>query len=106
MLAAFDKSTFIDWRDPAYEPLVARIRAGLPESAVQSMDRRGASLREQFRELFEMLLSYRLNLEPALDFTSGTLEADGLYIFALEKAGEINRASDLIWESSTTSLSR
>jgi hypothetical protein len=37
-------------------------------------------------------LKYRLKLQPALDFTSGTLEADGLYIYALEKAAELNRA--------------
>ena len=39
-----------------------------------------------------MLLEYRLKLEPALSFTSGTLEASGLYFYALQKADELNRA--------------
>ena len=54
--------------------------------------RRGASLRSQLPDLFRLLLEYRLKLEPALNFASGTLEADGLYVYALEKAEELNRA--------------
>jgi hypothetical protein len=91
-LASFENGKFINQSDPAYEPLLARIRTELPEPLVRSMDRRGASLRGQLRDLFEMLIKYRLKLEPALDFTSGTLEADGLYFYALEKAAELNRA--------------
>jgi hypothetical protein len=56
------------------------------------MERRGASVRSQLRDLFGMLLQFRLKLEPALSFTSGTLEASGLLIYALEKANELNRA--------------
>ena len=91
-LAAFDRGGFINENDPAYEPLLSRARKELPESLVSGMDRRGRDLRSQLGDLFRMLLEYRLKLEPALGFTSGALEADGLYIYALEKAEELNRA--------------
>ena len=39
-----------------------------------------------------MLLEFRLKLHPALNFASGTLEATGLYFYALQKAEELNRA--------------
>jgi hypothetical protein len=39
-----------------------------------------------------MLLEFRLTLQPVLGFTSGTLEASGLYFHAIQKADELNRA--------------
>jgi hypothetical protein len=33
-----------------------------------------------------------IDSQPALSFTSGTLEASGLYFYALQKADELNRA--------------
>ena len=91
-LAAFENGKFINENDPAYEPLLSRARTELPESLVSSMDSRGASLRAHLPDLFRLLLEYRLKLEPALRFSSGTLEADGLYVYALERAEELNRA--------------
>ena len=91
-LASFEKGEFIDANDPAYEPFVSRARRELPESLVSSMQRRGDDGRSQLRGLFHMLLSYRLKLHPALNFASGTLEATGLYFYALQKAEELNRA--------------
>jgi hypothetical protein len=59
-VASFDKGAIIDVNNPAYEPLLSRARNALPESHVRSMDRRAASLRSQLRDLFCMLLEYRL----------------------------------------------
>ena len=91
-LASFEKGEFIDANDPAYEPLLSRARRGLPKSLVSSMERRREDGRSQLRGLFRMLLKYRLKLHPALNFASGTMEASGLYFYALQKTKELNEA--------------
>ncbi len=91
-LASFDRGEFIDANNPAYEPLLSRARKELPESLVSSMERRGGHFGSQLGGMFHILLEYRVKLEPALSFTSGTLEATGLYLYALLKADELNQA--------------
>ena len=91
-LASFENGEFINANDPAYEPLLSRARMELPESLVSSMGRRGDDGGSQLRGLFRMLLKYRLKLHPALNFASGTMEASGLYFYALQKTEELNRA--------------
>jgi len=91
-LASFDKGEFIDANNPAYEPLLTRARKELPESLVSSMERRGGHFGSQLGGMFHILLDYRVELEPALSFTSGAMEASGLYFYALQKADELNRA--------------
>ena len=57
-----------------------------------SMDRRRASLRGQIPDLFRTLPEFRVRLEPAVSFTTGALEDDGLHTYFIKKAAEPNRA--------------
>ncbi len=91
-LTSFDRGEFIDTNNPAYEPPLSRAGKELPKSLVSSMERRGGHFETQLGGMFHILLDYRLKLEPALSFTSGALEASGLYLYALQKADELNRA--------------
>jgi hypothetical protein len=91
-LASFEKGEFINAHDPDYEPLLSRARMELPESLVSSMESWREDGRSQLRGLFHMLLKYRLKLHPVLNFASGTMEASGLYFYALQKTEELNRA--------------
>jgi hypothetical protein len=91
-LASFDKGKFINEKDPAYEALLSRARKECPDALSSSMERRGTDFRSQLGGLFRRLLEYRMRLEPALSFARGTMEASGLYVYALEKAETLNRA--------------
>jgi hypothetical protein len=83
---------FINADDPAYEPLLSRAQKELPELLVRGMEGQGSDFRSQLRGLFRLLLEYRTRLEPVLSFARGTMEASGLYVYALEKAETLNRA--------------
>ena len=45
----------------------------------------------QLPDCFKILLEYRDRVEDVLSFSSGVLEASGLYLFAHRKAGELNQ---------------
>jgi hypothetical protein len=82
---AFVEGRFIDPEQPRYAALLSKLTAEM----LQGSDRWGAA--HQLPEFFAILYDYRERLEKVLSFSSGVLEASGLYLHAHHKAGELNR---------------
>ena len=78
--SSFIEGKFIDPESPRYAPLLQKVH--------------GLRLREKKHRLsdcFRILLEYRERVDGVLTFSSGLLEASGWYLFAHQKAEELNR---------------
>ncbi len=92
-VSSFDEGEFIDVTNPAYGSLLAKIKQDFDsEGALRWwIDKKGRSPSE-LRYVFRTSLEYRVKLESVLGFNSGVKEATGLYYYAHQKTGEMNRA--------------
>ena len=89
---AWDPSSFVEGRfiqpaNPRYMALVERMYWAMSQTTRGHL---GAANHE-LRDCFEILLGYRGRLEDVLSFSSGILEASGLYLYAHRKVGELNK---------------
>jgi hypothetical protein len=84
--ASFRKGEFIAPENPLYNPLLTQVAEEQKESVKHGFGPRA----HQLPYCFETLLNYRERVESVLQFSSGVLEASGLYRFAHKKAGELN----------------
>ncbi|MFI5387051.1 MAG: hypothetical protein ACHQ50_13135 [Fimbriimonadales bacterium] len=92
-VSSFHKGEFIDVKNPAYRPLLVRIRSEVDDEVIaQHLDPQSQQHWADLRHVFEQLLAYRVRLRAVLDFSGGVLEATPLYYYAHQKIGEINRA--------------
>lgn len=73
-------------RASRYGALLSKYRAEMPE------EYREAVKHHFLPSFFEVLFGYRSQLERALSFPSGFLAASGLFLHALQKMGDVNRA--------------
>jgi hypothetical protein len=81
---SFVEGIFIDPDQPRYAGLLPKLAAELSAGSapwVRSY---------QLPEFFAILYRYRERVEKVLSFSSGVLEASGLYLLAHCKAGELN----------------
>lgn len=91
----WDPQTFIDGgfiepEDPRYASILGKLFKEIPKEE-QPCDR-GHELPAFFRILFD----YRARMDDVLSFSSGVMEASGLYLLAHLKAEELNR---VIWDN-------
>jgi len=84
---SFVKGRFIQPESPRYAALVDMMMSEMPAARRQDF---GVDYR-QLPDCFEILLRYRECVGDVLAFSSGLLEADGLYLYAHRKAGELNQ---------------
>jgi hypothetical protein len=82
---SFTKGEFIDPKHPRYKTLMAKLVDEMPERA------RERASDYQLPEFFAILLDYRIRVDDVLSFSSGVLEASGLFSHALRKMQELNR---------------
>jgi hypothetical protein len=82
---AFVEGKFIRPELPRYAALMSKLLAELPKGAGRWPDG------HQLPEFFAILYDYREQIGRVLAFSSGVLEASGLYLHAHNKAGELNR---------------
>jgi hypothetical protein len=84
----FSQGNFIDPRQDKYAPLLRKLINSTPE-----IQRHGLRVRaDQMAGCFNVLLSYRINVEKVLSFNSRLLEANWLYLTALNKTSRLNNA--------------
>lgn len=82
---SFTKGKFIEPEHPRYAPLLAKLAEEMPNRSHRWRTDR------QLPHFFEILFDYRTRVDDVLSFSSGVLEASGLYLHAYHKAGELNR---------------
>lgn len=83
----FVEGKFIQPASPRYAALLDMMDSTMPEARKHGL---GAQ-HHQLPDCFEILLRYRERVEGILSFSSGVLEASGLYLYAHWKVGELNR---------------
>jgi hypothetical protein len=81
---SFTQGKFIKPEDPRYTALLSKLEKEVPKEG------RNSCGRHQLPFFFALLFDYRSSLEETLSFTSGVLEASGLYLHACHKAEELN----------------
>jgi hypothetical protein len=82
---SFVEGKFIDPEQPRYAALLLKLVTEMTEGS----DRWVAA--HQLPEYFAILYDYRERVDKVLSFSSGLLEASGLYLHAHLKAGELNQ---------------
>lgn len=88
----WDLSSFVEGRFIQPESLRYAASLEMMESAMPEARRHGLGAdNRQLPDCFKILLDYRERVEDALSFSSGVLEASGLYLYAHQRAGELNR---------------
>jgi hypothetical protein len=83
----FVEGKFIEPESPRYATLLDMMDSTMPELKKHGF---GAQP-HQLPYCFEILFAYRGRVEHVLSFSSGVLEASGLYLYAHRRAGELNR---------------
>lgn len=81
---SFMKGKFIDPEHPRYAALLGKLAGEMSEELG-----RGDAI-HQLPMFFAILYEYRESVEEVLSFSSGVLEASGLYLHAFNKAGELD----------------
>jgi len=84
-LPSFVEGKFIHPEQPRYAALLSKLAADLPKGSDRWADG------HQLPAFFSILYDYREQVGGVLAFSSGVLEASGLYLHAHRKAGELNR---------------
>lgn len=87
---SFIDGEFVKSEDPRYAPLLEKLSKEIPKEE-QSWDRG-----HQLPAFFKILFDYRARMDDVLSFSSGVMEASGLYLQAHLKAEELNR---VIWDN-------
>jgi len=82
---SFASGSFIDSKSPGYTALLKRMAKEMP------LDLGAGIEREQLQYCFRMLFDYGVLLDQVLTFSSGVMEASGLYLFAHLKVQSLNR---------------
>jgi hypothetical protein len=82
---SFTEGTFIDPKQPRYTTLLAKLADELPVGS------REWATDYQLPGFFQMLLDYRIRVGGVLSYSSGVLEASGLFSHAHRKVQELNR---------------
>lgn len=82
---AFTEGKFIEPEHPRYAGLLVQLAEALPEGARRTVRNR------QLTAHFEKLFNYRTRVDEVLTFSSGALEASGLYLLAYRKVEKLNR---------------
>ena len=86
----FMEGTFIRPEDARYDSLLVRLTTEMPAGAV--LDSRHT--RRQLPEFFSILFDYRRRVDHVLSFSSGVVEASGLFLLAHKRAGAQNQIID------------
>jgi hypothetical protein len=82
---SFTEGRFIDPRHPRYTTLLAKIAEELPVGS------REWATDYQLPGFFQRLLDYRIRVDGVLSYSSGVLEASGLFLHAHRKVQELNQ---------------
>ena len=85
--SSFIEGRFIQPEDPRYDALLTKLATEMAEEPHSGI----ASNRDQLPEFFAILFSYRKRIDQVLSFSSGVMEASGLYLQAHRVAGKLNR---------------
>ena len=81
----FAEGNFIQPEDPRYAGALARLAARMPRGAP------GRAAAHHLPDFFAILFDYRTRVDSVLSFSSGVLEAGGLYLSAYRTAEELNQ---------------
>ena len=84
---SFTEGRFIQPEDPRYVALLTKLATTMAEER----HRETALDRGQLPDFFAILFSYRERIDEVLSFSSGVLEASGLYLQAHRTAATLNR---------------
>jgi hypothetical protein len=85
--AAFVEGAFIRPEDPRYDSILSRLKAEIAEGTTpETWDSR-----LQLPAFFSILFDYRKRIDDLFSFSSGVLEASGLYLLAHLKAETQNQ---------------
>ena len=83
--ASFVKGKFIQSEQPRYAALLSKLDEEIPCGP------RGRYTRHVLPEFFAILFDYRTRVDDVLTFSSGVLEASGLYFLAYRKVEDLNK---------------
>ena len=79
----FREGSFIEPEDPRHVPLLKRVASEVSEAPTLTL----GSLGNQLPRLFSILLDYREDVDRALSFSDGFIEASGLSLLCLQEGG-------------------
>src|SRR5207248_2363479 len=82
---SFIMGKFIRPNQTRHDALLAKLAMEMSKGESRRIDRR------KLPAFFKILLEYRQRVDDVLSFSSGLIEASGLYLHAHRKAGELNR---------------
>jgi hypothetical protein len=82
---SFTEGKFIRPEQPRYAALLGKLAGEMSEGSRRRVEG------HHLPKFFEILYEYRERVENVLSFSSGVLEASGLYLHAHNKAGKVNQ---------------